>query len=117
MDGNEVRGILGKNLKLFRGQKAMSQADLAETAGISIPFLSDIERGNKWPYMETLISLAGALNVAPFELLRPQTAPTDEGRALVTKCLDDVFDASLQSFQEALTKSLATNRQAYASPA
>jgi ribosome-binding protein aMBF1 (putative translation factor) len=35
------------HIKLFRFYRALSQADLAEKAGISITFLSDIERDNK----------------------------------------------------------------------
>jgi transcriptional regulator with XRE-family HTH domain len=36
---------------------------LAEKADISIPFLSEIERGNKWPYPDTLSKLAKALKI------------------------------------------------------
>ena len=39
----------------------LSQADLAYEANISIPFLSDIGRGNKWPHPDTLASIATAL--------------------------------------------------------
>jgi transcriptional regulator with XRE-family HTH domain len=76
MEGREVRAVLAKNLKLYCGLRAMSQAALAEKAGISIPFLSDIERGNKWPYMETLINIANALKIDVYELLKPtETGP------------------------------------------
>ena len=34
---------------------------MAYEANISIPFLSDIERGNKWPHPDTLASIATAL--------------------------------------------------------
>jgi len=37
--------------------------ELAEKANISIPFLSNIERSNKWPYPDTLVKLAKALDV------------------------------------------------------
>ena len=37
--------------------------ELAEKANISITFLSNIERNNKWPYPETLVKLAKALDV------------------------------------------------------
>jgi transcriptional regulator with XRE-family HTH domain len=70
MGGQEVRNALSKNIKLFRGNRSWSQADLAEKAGISIPFLSDIERGNKWPYPDTLSNLAKALDVEVFELFK-----------------------------------------------
>jgi transcriptional regulator with XRE-family HTH domain len=113
MGGDEIRIVLGKNLKLFRGRKAMSQAALAENAGISIPFLSDIERGNKWPYMETLVKLAHALNIEPYELLKPEDMPIDINKTIIMKCLDDVLTASKQSFEEAVTKSIEKIRNSY----
>jgi transcriptional regulator with XRE-family HTH domain len=113
MKAGKVRIILGKNLKLFRGRRAMSQADLAEFAGISIPFLSDIERGNKWPYIETLVSLAEALGIEPYELLRPQKSTSDTDARIITECLDNVLVASKRSFEEAMVKSLKKIRKSY----
>jgi transcriptional regulator with XRE-family HTH domain len=48
MEEQELKGILGKNIKFFRSRRHLSQADLAEKAGISITFLSNIERGNNF---------------------------------------------------------------------
>ena len=63
MDGNDLRHILSNNLKLLRNKRSLSQMELAEKAGISVTFLSNIERDNKWPYPETLMKLAEALDV------------------------------------------------------
>ena len=54
MNGDSIRQTLAQNIKRFRETRNKSQADLAFDAGISIPFLSDIERGNKWPSPETI---------------------------------------------------------------
>jgi transcriptional regulator with XRE-family HTH domain len=78
MGGDEVRGILARNLKAFRNHRDWSQAVLAEKAGISIPFLSEIERGNKWPYPDTLSSLARALDIEVYEFFRETTAKDAE---------------------------------------
>lgn len=40
-------------------------------AEISPGFLSDIENGKKWGSFETLIAIANALEVEPYELLLP----------------------------------------------
>ena len=58
MCGEEIRNALAENIKLLRAQQKLSQADLAYKAEISIPFLSSIERGTKWPYLETLAKLS-----------------------------------------------------------
>jgi transcriptional regulator with XRE-family HTH domain len=74
--GEEVRKALGQNIKKFRNGREWSQADLAEKAGLSITFLSAIERGTKWPYPDTLYNLAVALEVGVYELFKP--VKTDE---------------------------------------
>jgi len=66
----DLRQILSKNIKSFRGQRSLSQSELAEKADISIPFLSNIERGKKWPHPETLVKLADALDVEVFMLFQ-----------------------------------------------
>ena len=78
MDGIEIRGILAKNIKSFREHRLLSQADLADSSGISIPFLSEIERGNKWPFPDTLAKIAKALNVQVHELFRAESSSSEE---------------------------------------
>ena len=87
VDGTKIRGILARNIKSFREHRNWSQADLAEYSDISIPFLSEIERGNKWPYPDTLAKIANALNMQVHELFREETLPGKEHdfTALVVK--------------------------------
>lgn len=47
MTGNDIREILAQNIKTLRAHRQFSQAELAEKADISIPFLSSIECANK----------------------------------------------------------------------
>ena len=68
MDGEAIRQILARNIRAFREHRNWSQAELAAKSGISVPFLSEIERGNKWPYPDTLAKLAKALNAKIHEL-------------------------------------------------
>ena len=63
MTGEEVRQTLAKNIKKYRAQKGFSQAQLAEKADISLPFMSSIEQSSKWPYPDTLAHIAAALGV------------------------------------------------------
>ena len=73
MKGSEIREILAQNIKIFREHRKLSQADLAANSDISIPFLSEIERGNKWPFPDTLAKIANALNVKTHELFWEET--------------------------------------------
>jgi transcriptional regulator with XRE-family HTH domain len=65
--------LFGQNIKQLRSNRRMSQADLAEKANISIPFMSEIERGNKWPQPDNLAKIALALGVEVYDLFRPGT--------------------------------------------
>jgi transcriptional regulator with XRE-family HTH domain len=97
MDGPEIRAILAQNIKSFRTHREWSQADLAEKAGISIPFLSDIERGNKWPYPDTLSKLAKALKVDVYELFRQENPSTKENRDYTARIVKEIFIAQKEA--------------------
>ena len=77
MEEQELKDILGKNIKFFRSLRHLSQADLAEKAGISVTFLSNIERGNNFPLAGTLCNLAKTLEVEIFELFKGNMVPSD----------------------------------------
>jgi transcriptional regulator with XRE-family HTH domain len=75
MTGADLRQILSKNIKSLRSQRSLSQIELAEKADISIPFLSNIERSNKWPHPETLVKIAKALDVEVYILFQEKFPP------------------------------------------
>jgi len=68
MDGQAIKDTLGRNIKLLRARRGLSQANLAEKANISIPFLSNIERGIKYPQPDMLSRIANALGTEVNEL-------------------------------------------------
>ena len=72
MTEEELKKIYGKNIKQFREQKKMTQAKLAEEIGIAEKYLSTLETCDKWGSFDTLLALANALGVEPYELLLPQ---------------------------------------------
>jgi transcriptional regulator with XRE-family HTH domain len=106
MGGDELRDALGKNLKLYRFLRKFSQADLAEKANISLTFLSDIERGNKWPYPDTLANLAEALDVSVSMLFRLGKDISQESKTVmyqfskdIRKCIDDALEMVFKEYQ------------------
>lgn len=90
MDGKSLRAILSSNIKLFRGHHGWSQADLAEKANISVTFLSNIERGAKWPYPDTLVKIAKALKIEEFELFRKNDTISDQTANLINRLVTDI---------------------------
>jgi transcriptional regulator with XRE-family HTH domain len=65
---NNLSHSFGNNLSSIRKNKGLTQEDLAERSGISVDFLSLIERGLRAPSFSTIESLSIALDVEVKEL-------------------------------------------------
>lgn len=59
----------GKRIRQLREQKKLSQEEVAFKAKLSVYYISRIERGKANPSLETLDSLARALNLSLSDLL------------------------------------------------
>ncbi len=64
-----LREKFATNLKATRLRKKLSQEALAEKAGVSVSYISMLERGQRSPPLDTLEALGKALNVHPVALL------------------------------------------------
>jgi transcriptional regulator with XRE-family HTH domain len=95
-----VRVILGSNLRKFRGFRKWSQMELAEKSDISMNFLSEIERGNKWPSSETLQNLADSLDVDVYELFRPEEGTNPHIGKIMERFSKDVMIAVQESVKK-----------------
>lgn len=91
MDPRDEAGLnrlVGATVKALRETAGLSTRALAVRAGVSQPFLSQIERGVSAPSMSTIYRLAEALGVVPGDLLpRPPldqvtVVRADEGQRL-----------------------------------
>ena len=66
-----IAGVkIGRNLKWLREDRLMTQAELAEAAGISASSLVRIENDQVEPRFSTIRKLAAALEAEPRELTR-----------------------------------------------
>ena len=102
MANEQVRTLLGANLRRFRSRREWSQTDLAERANISMNYLSEIERGLKWPYPENLQNLANALDIKVYELFKPE----NETALNMEKYMERFSNDAILAVQEAVKKSL-----------
>jgi ribosome-binding protein aMBF1 (putative translation factor) len=57
------REVLGRSLRAAREEQGGRLVDVAERAGISPQYLSEIERGRKEPSSEMIAAVSGALGV------------------------------------------------------
>ncbi len=60
---------LGRTIKVIRTDQGIERRELAERAGISYSYLTEIENGNKPPSPTVLEPLARALGLRMFELM------------------------------------------------
>ncbi|MEK9663220.1 MAG: helix-turn-helix transcriptional regulator, partial [Candidatus Nanopelagicales bacterium] len=75
-----ITGI-GDYIREQRDQAQMSVRQLAAAAGVSNPYLSQIERGLRKPSAEILSRLAGALRISAESLYIQAGILSEEGRA------------------------------------
>ena len=105
---------LGSRIRQARLERNMSQIDLAEACGISVPYVSDIERGKKCFSVDILLRLAQALQVSADWLLRldiPQTQYTysSEAADMLSDCTQTeavMILEVMRSVKEAMRKVL-----------
>ena len=70
-----------EELRDYRAALGLSRAQLADQAGISAPFMADLENGRRGPSPETLVALARVCGVDPLELWRSRPpVPTRRGQ-------------------------------------
>jgi transcriptional regulator with XRE-family HTH domain len=69
-----IAGVkIGRNLKRLREDRLLTQAELAEEAGIALSSLVRIENDQVEPRFSTIRKLAGALKVDHRELTRRES--------------------------------------------
>jgi transcriptional regulator with XRE-family HTH domain len=114
MTGTDLRHILSKNIKTLRIKRSLSQIELAEKADISIPFLSHIERNNKWPHPDTLVKLAKALDVEVYTLFQNSGhSLPDKERRILEQFKKDIATSIHKSVKTAIDSSIETIGERY----
>ena len=74
LDASQLRFTLGLKLKTLRQKLDLPLKEVARRSGLAISYLSEIEKGKKYPKPEKLLHLARALGVPFDELVSPQVS-------------------------------------------
>jgi transcriptional regulator with XRE-family HTH domain len=114
--GNAV-GTLGDYLREQRLASRLSLRQLAEQAGVSNPYLSQIERGLRRPSAEVIEQIAKALRISADQLyvragiVRPGAAPGAPERSVELAVLNDphLNERQKQSLLDVYASFLALN--------
>lgn len=81
------RELVGRQLRRERQARRLRLVDVAEAAGVSTQYLSEIERGRKDPSSEVLAAVAGALGVSVTTIARRVCEPAGHARPTGPVCL------------------------------
>jgi transcriptional regulator with XRE-family HTH domain len=79
----ELRRELGRRLRARRSAQDRTLASVAVDAGLSVPYVANLENGRGNPTLGALHGLARALDVPLAELLRDEAAPPPPPASLV----------------------------------
>lgn len=88
--GSRYRLAIGRAIAGYRSRRGLSLRALAETSGVSVAYLSEIEHGQKEPSSGTLSQLAGALDVTLPDLLREIVDQLETDAAPLEISVDDL---------------------------
>lgn len=67
----DMRRLVGENVRRLRLARGLTQEQLAERAGFTQQYLSELENGKQNPTAITLYQLAEQLESTPAELVTP----------------------------------------------
>ncbi len=76
--GMSLRESFVANVRFYRKKSGLSQQELAEKCGIATNYLSEIERGQKFPSIEIIEKLSGSLDVPAYLFFVEGSAALDE---------------------------------------
>ncbi len=85
---------LGAQIRAVRLRSGLTQAEVAERAGVAFETVSRIERGTLNTTVRTLVGIAGALGVSPGSLLDEEAPTPSVYSASLTAVLDPLVGES-----------------------
>ena len=102
----EYSKYLGESIYRNRKRQRMTQAELAEKAGVTEQTIRKIEHGEGNPQLDVLCALITTLMIDPAEIFYPQADPEDPARKqleiLLGDCTDDQIRCLLPIVEAAL---------------
>ncbi len=96
-------------IRNIREKRGLTLAQLADMVGVSIPHLSEVERGKKNLNNHLLIRIAEALRVEPYELIQPDERGEVRQLLDLTRQLSDDDKKRIAAFARNLLSSKTTD--------
>jgi transcriptional regulator with XRE-family HTH domain len=97
----ERQALFGSRIRAIREAKNLSREAAAERAGINPNYLGELERGEKWPKIEMMERVAGALEVSPAAFFEYEAEEVDDN-ILLSKLQNLLSTRNTEELQQAL---------------
>lgn len=97
----DSQALFGSRIRSIREAASLSRELVAEKADINANYLGEIERGEKWPSIEVIQRLAGALSVSPSAFLEFEAEEVDSN-VLLAKLHKVLANRSTEELQQAI---------------
>jgi transcriptional regulator with XRE-family HTH domain len=97
-----LRDILAGNLKKNRRKNGLSQAKLAEKAGISTQYIAMIELSRQFPTPEVLEQIAAAFGIEAYELFTVPPSPESSMERLHKDIIREIREVIVEVLEKTL---------------
>ena len=105
---------LGESIFRNRKRRRMTQAELAEKAGVTEQTIRKIEHGEGNPQLDVLCSLITALDIDPMEIVYPQMNTANPAKKqldiLLHDCSEEAIEVLLPICEAAINALKARNK-------
>ena len=99
----DIRKLVGEQIRALRKNKGLTQEELASRSNLQIPYVSDIERGERNISLETLDKIIEALEIAPIEVFRFDDKYPEDGmiekRMLIEGIRSRLYDRDIDDIR------------------
>jgi len=98
---SERQALFGRKVRAVREAVHMSRELAAEKSGITVNYLGEVERGEKWPSLEIICAIAVSLGVPPATFFEFEAQETDPD-TLIQKLHRIIENRTTEQQQQAL---------------
>jgi XRE family transcriptional regulator, regulator of sulfur utilization len=93
--------LFGRNVRSIREAAGRTREMVAEDAAITPNYLGEIERGEKWPSLDVIVSLSKSLSMSPAAFFEFEAEDSDP-RIIREKLIRILQDRDSDQLQQAL---------------
>lgn len=105
MDDSSMNREIGERIREARTARKISQQELAASADLSLPHISNIENGKQTMKVQTLVKIIEVLQVSADSILRPNVPAVNElYQSELSQLVADCSQSEMEAIKQILIK-------------